>query len=38
MTWDGALYNVIVPVGIALVLGFGGIWAAKIFASRAGKD
>jgi hypothetical protein len=32
------VYNVIVPVGIALVLGFGGILAAKIFARRVGKD
>jgi hypothetical protein len=29
---------VIVPVGIALVLGVGGIPAAKILARRLGKD
>jgi hypothetical protein len=38
MTWGDALHNVIVPIGIALVLGVGGIWAAKIVASGAGKE
>jgi hypothetical protein len=38
MTWGDALYNVIVPIGIALVLGVGGIWAAKFFGSRARRD
>jgi hypothetical protein len=38
MTWDQVLYNVIAPVGMALVLGIGGILAAKIVARQVGKD
>jgi hypothetical protein len=38
MTWGDVLHNVIVPIGVALILGIGGIWAAKNFANRAGKD
>jgi hypothetical protein len=38
MTWDQIVYNVIVPIGAALVLGIGGIWAAKFLGGRLGKD
>jgi len=38
MTWDQILYNMIAPVGMALVLGIGGILAAKIVAHQMGKD
>ena len=38
MTWDQIVYNVIIPVGVALVLGIGGVLAARIFAGRVGKD
>jgi hypothetical protein len=38
MTWDQVLYNVIPPIGIALVLGVGGVLVAKIFARQMTKD
>jgi hypothetical protein len=38
MTWADALYNMVVPNGVAVIPGAGGIGAAKLFAGRAGKD
>ncbi len=38
MNWDQLIYNVIVPVGMALILGVGGILAAKTLAGRVAKD
>ena len=38
MSWDQIVYNVIVPVGAALALGFGGIWAAKLLAGKLDKN
>jgi hypothetical protein len=38
MTWDQVLYNVVAPVGVALVLGIGGVLAAKMFARQMDKD
>ena len=38
MTWGDTLYNVVVPIGVAVIPGAGGIGAAKLFAGRAGKD
>jgi len=37
MNWSNIVANVIVPIGSARVLGFGGIWAAKMI-GRAGKE
>jgi hypothetical protein len=30
--------NVIVPVGAALVIGIGGIWAARFLGGKVGKE
>jgi hypothetical protein len=38
MTWSQIVGNVIVPVGMALVLGIGGIVMARIVASKYEKD
>jgi hypothetical protein len=38
MSWADVLYNVIVPVGSALVLSAGGICAAKLIARKAGRS
>jgi hypothetical protein len=29
MTWDQVVTWLIVPVAVALVLGFGGLWSAR---------
>jgi hypothetical protein len=38
MNWDQVIANVIVPVGMALFLGGGGILVVKMMARRFDRD